>query len=338
MIPFTSHPDDEALRNVMEALSQSGQAVSIYDAEDRLRYANETYRGMFLVGYEGPFTFADILRYGAAHGLGVRIDGGDVEALIARTLPRRRSTPRKSFETDLIDGRWFWIEHTVLPNGWVMTVGTDISALKHNEKSLRQAHEAALLASRTDPLTGLPNRRYILELLDEALAAGTLSGSGPCTAIIDIDRFKDINDTYGHDAGDVVLQHFAQVCRERLPPGNHLGRIGGEEFLLLLTDIRLNDAARVIDAVRAGFPHATLPDHATHRPVAFSAGLTEALPHDDRSSILYRADRALYAAKAEGRNCTRIGFGMETTITGAACNPQVHANGDRFQEARGAAG
>jgi diguanylate cyclase len=198
-------------------------------------------------------------------------------------------------------------------------VGTDISALKHNEKSLRQAHEAALLASRTDPLTGLPNRRYILELLDEALAAGRLSGSGLCAAIIDIDHFKGVNDTYGHDAGDAVLRHFAQTCRERLRPGDHIGRIGGEEFLLLLTDVRLNDAVHVIDAVRAGFPPATLPDHATHRPVAFSAGLTEALPQDDRSSILYRADRALYAAKAEGRNCTRIGF--DRALTPAAHIP-----------------
>jgi diguanylate cyclase (GGDEF)-like protein len=264
---------------------------------------------MFLVGYEGPFTFPDILRHGAAHGLGVRIDEGDVEALLARTLPRRRSSRRKSFETDLLDGRWFWIEHTVLPDGWVMTMGTDISALKHNEKSLRQAHEAALLASCTDLLTGLPNRRYIMELLDEALAASRLSGSGLCAAIIDIDHFKDINDTYGHDAGDAVLRHFAEVCRERLRPEDHISRIGGEEFLLLLTDVRLNDAGRVLDGVRAGFPAATLPDRATRRPVAFSAGLTEALPHDDRSSILYRADRALYAAKAEGRNRTKIGFG-----------------------------
>jgi diguanylate cyclase (GGDEF)-like protein len=308
MTPFPSDPDNEALRNIAEALTESGQAVSIYDAEDRLRYANETYRGMFLVGYEGPYTFADILRYGATHGHGVRIDDGDVEALIARTLPRRRSARRKAFETDLLDGRWFWIEHTVLPNGWVMTVGTDISALKHNEKSLRQAHEAALLASRTDSLTGLPNRRFILEQLDETLAEGRVSGSGLCAAIIDIDRFKDVNDTYGHDAGDAVLRHFAQICRERLRLGDHIGRIGGEEFLLILTDVRLNDAGRVLDEVRVGFPAATLPDQATRRPVTFSAGLTEALPQDDRSSILYRADRALYAAKAEGRNCTRIGF------------------------------
>jgi diguanylate cyclase (GGDEF)-like protein len=260
---------------------------------------------MFLGAYEGPYTFADILRYGAAHGLGVRIDDGDVEALIARTLPRRRCARRKAFETDLLDGRWFWIEQTVLPNGWIMTVGTDISALKHNEASLRQAHEAALLASRTDPLTGLPNRRFILEQLDEALARGRVSGSGLCAAIIDIDRFKDVNDTYGHDAGDAVLRHFAQAFRERLRPGDRIGRIGGEEFLLLLADVRLDDAARALEGIRIGFPFATLPDQATRRPVAFSAGLAEALPNDDRSSILYRADRALYSAKAAGRNCTR---------------------------------
>ncbi|MBL0407017.1 GGDEF domain-containing protein [Microvirga aerilata] len=200
-----------------------------------------------------------------------------------------------------------------------MTVGTDISALKHNEKSLHQAHEAAPLASRTDPLTELPNRRYILELLDEALLADRLSGTGLCAAIIDIDRFKDINDTYGHDADDAVLRHFAQVCRERLRPGDHIGRIGGEEFLMLLADVRLNEAARLLDGIRAGLPPATLPDQATRQPIAFSAGLTEALLQDDQSSIPHRADRALYAAKAEGRRCTRIGF--DRALTPAAHIP-----------------
>jgi diguanylate cyclase (GGDEF)-like protein len=137
------------------------------------------------------------------------------------------------------------------------------------------------------------------------------AGAGLCVAIIDIDQFKAVNDTYGHDAGDAVLRHLAQVFRESLRPGDHLGRIGGEEFLLLTTDVRLDDAARLISGIRAGFPPVTMPDQATRRPIAFSAGLTAALPHDDRSSILYRADRALYVAKAEGRNCTRIGLGMD---------------------------
>ncbi|WP_445503964.1 PAS-domain containing protein, partial [Microvirga sp. G4-2] len=141
MMQFPLNLDDETLQSLVAALTESGQAVSIYDAGDNLRYANRTYQDIFLQGYEGPFTFTEILRYGAKHGIGVRIDDNDVEALIARTLPRRRSVPRKSFETDFLDGRWFWMDHTILPNGWVLTVGADITALKHNEKSLRQAHE-----------------------------------------------------------------------------------------------------------------------------------------------------------------------------------------------------
>src|SRR3954451_20852760 len=109
--------DDQSLPHLLEALTDSGQAISIYDAEDRLRYANRTYRDIFLHDYDGPFTFSEILRYGAKRGIGVKIDGGNVEALIARTYLRRRGTSRKSFETDLLDGRWFWMDQTTLPNG-----------------------------------------------------------------------------------------------------------------------------------------------------------------------------------------------------------------------------
>jgi predicted signal transduction protein with EAL and GGDEF domain len=213
---FPFDPDDEALRCLVEALTESGQAVLSSMLRDNLRYANKIYEGMFLGDYDAPFTFTDIVRHAARNGLGVRIDDNDVEAFIARTLPRRRSVPRKSFETDLVDGRWFWIDHTILPNGWVLSVGADITALKNNEKSLRQAHEAALLATRTDLLTGLPNRRHILGLLDEALAASEGTGSSQCIAVIDIDHFKAINDAHGHEAGDAVLEHFARSCRERV--------------------------------------------------------------------------------------------------------------------------
>ncbi|WP_262269936.1 GGDEF domain-containing protein [Microvirga yunnanensis] len=303
-----SNPDDEALRCLVEALTESGQAVSIFDADDNLRYANKTYQGMFLGDYDGPFTFAAILRHAHRNGLGVRIDDNDVEAFIARTLPRRRSVPRKSFETDLVDGRWFWIDHTILPNGWVLSVGADITALKNNEKSLRQAHEAALRASRTDQLTGLPNRRHILGLLDEALAAIEDTGSGLCIAVIDLDHFKAINDAHGHEAGDAVLEHFARSCRVRVRAQDRLGRTGGEEFLLLLPELRLDHAVRMIERIRDGFPPAVLEHSGLELSCTFSAGVAEALPDDDRSSILRRADRALYAAKEEGRNRTKIGF------------------------------
>jgi diguanylate cyclase (GGDEF)-like protein len=307
MTTFVSDLDDETLRCLVESLTESGQAVSIYDTDDNLRYANKTYHGMFLGNYDGPLTFTGILRHAHRNGLGVRIDDNDVEAFIARTLLRRRSVPRKSFETDLLDGRWFWIDHTVLPNGWVLSVGADITALKNNEKALRQAHEAALKASRTDQLTGLPNRRHILGLLDEALAANEDIGSALCVAVIDIDHFKAINDAHGHEAGDAVLEHFARSCRVRVRTQDRLGRTGGEEFLLLLPEARLDDAVRIVERIRDGFPPAILRHNGRELPCTFSAGVTEALPDDDRSSILRRADRALYAAKEEGRNRTRIG-------------------------------
>jgi diguanylate cyclase len=306
MTKFVSDLDNEAIRFLVEALTESGQAVSIFDADDNLRYANKTYQGMFLGEYDGPFTFTDILRHAHRNGLGVRIDDNDVEAFIARTLPRRRSVPQKSFETDLVDGRWFWIDHTVLPNGWVLSVGADITALKNNEKSLRQAHEAALEASRTDLLTRLPNRRHILEQLDDALAEREATGADLCIAVIDIDHFKTINDGYGHDAGDAVLRHFAETCRERVRAQDVLGRMGGEEFLLVFPGAGSDDASRIVGRIREGFPPARLVEDGIDLPYTFSAGIAQAQPGDDRSSILRRADRAMYAAKGEGRDCTRV--------------------------------
>ncbi len=317
---FPLNLDDEALRCLVEALTESGQAICLYDAEDRLRYANKTYRDMFMGDYDGPLTFTDILRHADRHGLGVRIDD-HIDAFIARTLSRRRSVPRKSFETDLVNGRWFWMDHTILPNGWVLSVGADITGLKQNEKTLRRAHEEALVAAHTDQLTGLPNRRHILDLLDGALATGRVAGSSLCVAVIDLDGFKAINDTHGHDAGDAVLQHFAAVCLARVRPQDHLGRTGGEEFLLLLPEVRLNEAVRIVERIREAFPPALLGRAGPELSYTFSAGVTEVLPHDDRSSILYRADRALYAAKREGRNCTRVGFAAETSAPRPACSP-----------------
>jgi diguanylate cyclase (GGDEF)-like protein len=258
-----------------------------------------------------PFTFADITRHAHSNGLGVRIDDNDVEAFLARTLPRRRSVPRKSFETDLMDGRWFWIDHTILPNGWVLSIGPDITVLKNNEKSLRQAHAAALKAWQTDQLTGLPNRRHVLERLDGALTAYEATGSKLSIAVIDIDHFKAINDAHGHDAGDTILRHFAGTCLERVREQDVLGRMGGEEFLLVLPGAQASEATGIVGRIRGGYPAAMLVEEGFDVPYTFSAGVTEAMAGDDRSSILRRADRALYAAKGEGRNCTMIGVAAE---------------------------
>jgi diguanylate cyclase len=126
--------------------------------------------------------------------------------------------------------------------------------------------------------------------------------------MIDIDRFKAINDTHGHDAGDAVLRHFASASSEKLGRQDAIGRMGGEEFLLILPNTSLIDAARIIEQIRQGCAEGTLQNGEVARSHSFSAGLVEAQPREDRNSILSRADRALYTAKRQGRNRTKLGL------------------------------
>jgi len=290
-----SSPDELAWFGPMvEAWEQSRQAMSIYDDQDRLRWANPVYRENFMGGLEGDVTFEEVLRHCHAHGIGTVIECGDIDAFIADLYTRRRKVgPNLSFETDLVDGRWFFMNQTVLPNGWILNVGTDITALKNNERTLREA-------AQTDPLTGLPNRRRMYGLLDAALAE--MVARPLYLAMVDIDRFKDINDRFGHPVGDQVLKHFAGVAQERLGDRGWIGRIGGEEFMVLLCVGSLGEAEGLLATLQQDIPPLPLgPGRSTVR-YTVSAGLADAAASDGADAIVQRADRALYAAKSSGRD------------------------------------
>ena len=142
--------------------------------------------------------------------------------------------PVRTFESDLADGRWMWVSETLQPDGWVLVLMADITPLKANETTLRRSHELALIASLTDGLTELPNRRHIFNRLDTLLATADQMRMPLSVAVLDIDHFKRINDAHGHAAGDRVLWRFARQLRRHMRPRAEVGRIGGEEFLVLL--------------------------------------------------------------------------------------------------------
>ena len=142
-----------------------------------------------------------------------------------------------------------------------------------------------------------------------AALAGELTRSHrmntPLTVLmIDIDHFKQINDKLGHPAGDAVLIHLSALLQEQLRSIDKLGRIGGEEFAIMLVDTPADAAdivvRRLLDAIRSR--PAEHPE--SHRPITFTAsiGCTERHPNDDELTSLSRADRALYAAKQDGRD------------------------------------
>ncbi|WP_165873510.1 GGDEF domain-containing protein, partial [Parasulfuritortus cantonensis] len=159
-----------------------------------------------------------------------------------------------------------------------------------------------------DFLTGMPNRRHFMELAEREFVRAARHGTPLALAVVDLDLFKNINDTYGHEVGDQVLKRFCAVTRQALRHLDTLGRVGGEEFAILLPDTRLAAAREVAERVRQAVEAADLTTARGER-VAFtgSFGLTAYLPGDtDLTALFRRADVALYEAKAGGRNAVRV--------------------------------
>lgn len=159
--------------------------------------------------------------------------------------------------------------------------------------------------SRTDALTGLHNRRSILELLDRALAAAMRQGAPVSVVILDLDHFKRINDTWGHPVGDRVLQKAAAVLREEVRSGDLVGRYGGEEFMVVLPGADAQAALGVMERCRLALAAAEVLSDGNER-VGMSASFGVVVASEPVESqaghLILRADEALYQAKANGRN------------------------------------
>jgi diguanylate cyclase (GGDEF)-like protein len=290
------------------ALDRSSLLVGLYDPADTLVHANAAFADAFLRGLAPPVAFEDILRHGFHNGFGVRIDCGDIEQFLADVLPRRRAmSPARTLVTDLVDDRWVLFTQTRLDD-WSLDIGTDISQLKQHEHRMAAAHASAVQASLTDPLTGVSNRRHILELAAAAFSDAQREHVPMCVVVLDLDHFKRINDTRGHHVGDQVLVQFCAQCRIHLRPIDAVGRLGGEEFLLVLRDANSAVAASVTDRLRE------LVREAGPVPFTFSGGIAQPIPGETLDELLRRADAALYEAKAAGRDRAVVSIAQPTIV------------------------
>ncbi len=184
-----------------------------------------------------------------------------------------------------------------------LCVGSDMSARKQREDEL------TALAT-TDALTRLPNRRHFLTRLDEELGrVRRYPEEETALLMLDLDHFKRVNDTYGHTVGDRVLQGFADVLRQT-PRGADLpGRVGGEEFALLLPNTGREAAQAAADRVRREIEAMRVRlESGEAIAITVSVGVTRLLPDDDAERALHRADQALYRAKAAGRNRVELAW------------------------------
>ena len=171
--------------------------------------------------------------------------------------------------------------------------------IAHAYDEIRQqtTHLMAFTEIRTDPLTGLGNRRSLDETLKHQFAIRKRYQTGFSIAIFDIDRFKRVNDEHGHLQGDRVLQSVAGVIDRCVREVDTVIRYGGEEFVVILPEIDLLEACVFADRLRWAV------EQSNEVPVTVSGGVAEAQDTDDARTVLSRADSALYSAKAAGRNC-----------------------------------
>lgn len=185
-------------------------------------------------------------------------------------------------------------------------IGGYISSLRRNlsiskseqEKYIEIIHEMAI----RDELTCLYNRRHVMDLLEYEKKRSARGGGIFCLAMLDIDHFKKVNDNYGHQAGDSVLQQVATLMKNTLRDTEFCGRYGGEEFLIVLTHTDIKGALICSERLRTNIENAVFPDIDTAFKITVSIGLSEYQMREDVEQTILRADKALYRAKKQGRN------------------------------------
>jgi diguanylate cyclase (GGDEF)-like protein len=182
---------------------------------------------------------------------------------------------------------------------------TNQDFIKRNVELQDMQKQLQILAT-FDELTGLHNRRYILERMEEKLPEIRRHQLDCCLVVMDVDHFKNVNDVYGHSAGDEVLRTLAQILTRELRQGDIFARYGGEEFLIMLPMTELASAEALVERLRQAIQQQTFMFEGEVVSVTASFGLTQHAVHDTVDKVIDRADKALYQAKLSGRNRTVI--------------------------------
>lgn len=192
-----------------------------------------------------------------------------------------------------------WFETRMFPLQKTYKGQRAVTAMIINITERRNLHKKLRELSYVDPLTGLYNRRYFLERVRIHL----MEKGKAHIMLCDIDRFKDVNDQYGHLAGDAVLKEFARIARDVLKHNHAIARLGGDEFVMALTDLTDEQAYAVGESLRKRVEETSFYYQTTVLSICISIGIAKLSFEDlEKSELIADADRALYQAKAAGKN------------------------------------
>jgi diguanylate cyclase len=284
--PLSQRTIEDAERRIKDVIfKQSQLKQSLRDAKEALKHMLTGFVD-HLADFAGATSSYHDKIGGFAEKISAANDIGELEQVIAEVMRETRDI-QSSAQRSRDELR-----------------ATQRKVLEANEKieALEQELEQASQLVRYDQLTGVLNRRGMEEMFDKEIGRAGRRQTPLSVALLDIDNFKKLNDSLGHQAGDQALIHLATVVRETLRPQDTVARFGGEEFVLLLPETTLDDAATVVTRVQRELTRRFFLHDNQKMLITFSGGVTEMRPGDLQDSILKRADAAMYQAKQSGKN------------------------------------
>ena len=232
-------------------------------------------------------------------------DRAGVEAAVAAHLGRQNQTFSIEYRLRHKDGTWRWIQDRGQAV-WDERGNPIRMAGSHSDVTdRRNAEDLLALQARTDGLTGLLNRREFDRVFDEAIRYARATNSKLTVCVCDLDRFKYVNDTFGHLVGDGVLVEFGEILRQNLRKADVLARLGGDEFIIALPNTSAEDAYAIVERMRKQLNTTMFDSGHSLFHVTGSFGVAELTPlHRDARDLVAAADQFLYGAKDTGRNRT----------------------------------
>lgn len=290
------------------ALAGMSDGLAVYGSDGRLIFANDQYRACFpRTGHvrQVGAHLRDILRAVVQTDEQSTVPRHDVEGWIELIVDNLNRESEE--EVNLFDGSWLQVRTRPTSNGSTMVVTTDITRIKQAELALHSATDQLKEMARTDALTDLLNRRAFDEILDTEIGRTSRSQVPLSLLLVDVDHFKAFNDTYGHPAGDECLKLVGHHLRASLKRAADVAaRYGGEEFVAILPETDEDGAYLVAEGFRKALAGALLPHSGSEKGfLTASVGVaTYGTDNVSRSAaeLIETADRALYGAKAAGRD------------------------------------
>ena len=299
---------------LLESIEVTSTPFAVYDDQDRLIAWNQPYERVHALGFSRlrekanrrQLYYADLVRIIAEQTM----EPDQVDEYVRQRVHEQRNAAGIAVDRNYPGAGWFRVTKFKTRGGGVAGFAIDINDNKRREEELEQEitrrralEEQLRLQATTDSLTQLANRGAFLARGENDLLRARRYGDDLSVIMLDADHFKQVNDVHGHGAGDSVLVKLARTAASAVRIVDMVGRMGGEEFAIILVHTKLHEAVVCAERIRANVAALVFESPAGPFGITASFGVTQRTADDlTFSTLLNRADRALYAAKNNGRN------------------------------------